>query len=304
MVKKILLILLGIILFVALIFEKFDYSTFVATISTKISWPFYFFISILISFQLVFRALRFSVLFNNAFKKKIVFSDSYFLTSAIFFIALITPNKIGDTLRGLLYKSQQIEITAISFIEFLLDTLVVVLIPLVGIFLIDDKTLIKTIIGYVIIVLFAMGVVIYLLMFGSRILNINFHQKYKNKINSFQQYFKKGFDSRISLVVSFFYTALTMLIYFMAFYIVLRKLGGEISYVETLFAASAGLLIGAMSFIPMGIGTRDVTAYAILISNQVVPEIALSAIIIMRSLSMTLILISGLCYFIAIRRFL
>ena len=86
------------------------------------------------------------------------------------------------------------------------------------------------------------------------------------------------------------------------FYMVLHELGANTTILQTIFSAGVGFFIGSLTFIPMGIGSRDASAYGVLVSLGTNPEIAMSSVIIMRSLSLSLLLVSGLCYFVTVYR--
>ena len=91
--------------------------------------------------------------------------------------------------------------------------------------------------------------------------------------------------------------------YFIIFYIVLSKLGAHTTFLETSISAGLGVFIGALSFIPMGMGTRDASTCGALVYFGTDYSIALTSIIIMRSLFLSLILVSGFCYFVTIFKF-
>ncbi len=303
MLKKILFMIVGAALLGVLLILKFDFSTFISTVSTNVSWLFYFLISLSIIAQLVFRSLRFGMLFNSSFSEKIQMFDVFVLSSASFFLALATPNKLGDTFRAVFYKKQQWEITAISLIEFVMDIVLVLIIPLLGFFVLYKIHFKQLLVGYIIVAL-----VIAVLLFFLKYSNPdrgkpNFYAKNVYKFSLLKQYVAKGLKSKFALFTGFLFTCLTLGVYFTVFYAVVRKLGGEVTFVEALVAAGVGVFIGSMSFIPMGIGTRDVSAYAILVTFGVNAEVALSSVVIIRSLSVTLVLVSCICYFIAIHRF-
>lgn len=132
--KNILLLFSGVILFIALVFFRLDLPAFTSIVSERLSWTFYTVVAFAITVQLALRSVRFRLLFNNVIEEKISLPESFLLTSASYFVALATPNKIGDMVRGLFAKGRAWEITAVAAVEYLFDMLVVLTVPAFGLF--------------------------------------------------------------------------------------------------------------------------------------------------------------------------
>jgi uncharacterized protein (TIRG00374 family) len=301
--KKIILFIFGLILLVFVITFKLDLSTLGSLIGQKISGPFYLMISLLIISQLLFRSLRFMFLYNNsAFDSRIHFLASCLLSSASFFVALATPNKTGDMLRGLLHKKRMLEITAVTTVEYLLDIGVFFLIPVLGLLLVCSSYSLEIIAGYTVLAVLLLS--LFCLFKFLRQKKIFTHWKWyinnKDKIQLGLHYYKESLKNKFSLSLGFLFTCFFHGTYHVIFYMVLHKLGAKTTILETIFSAGVGFLIGSLTFIPMGMGSRDASAYGVLVSLGTNPEIAMSSVIIMRSLSLSLALASGLCYFITV----
>lgn len=303
--RNILLLLVGISIFVFLIAFKLDLSSFVATISGKISWGFYVFISLLIILQLLLRSFRFNLLFNRVFEDKISLKDSFLLTGASFFVALATPSKLGDTTRGLFFRKKGIEITAIALVEYSFDTLVIVGIALWGLAFIYRQHLSKILLAPVILIA-GLVVLFYLLKYSKvemLVSRFSWYETICGKMKLLVSHIKTGIKSRFVLSIGFIFSCLFNAIYFLIFYLVLCQLGANVSITDVLFSAGVGMLIGTITFIPMGMGTRDASTYGLLCSMGIEPEIAISSVVIMRSLTIPLLLVCSLCYLLAINRF-
>lgn len=303
--KNILLLFIGILIFIFLIAFKFDLSKLASTISDKISWGFYIFISLLIILQLVCRSTRFKLLFNHVYEDKISFKKSFFLTGASFFVAMATPNKLGDASRGFFFREKGVEVTAITLIEYLFDTLVITAIAFLGVVIIYREYLSKLVL-LAVIAIAGLAILFYLVKcdkIKELINRFNWYQKIKAKIELLKLYVKTGVKSKFVLSTAFVFSCSFMAIYCLIFYMVLCRLGSDVSMITILFSTGAGMFIGCLTFIPMGMGTRDLSTYGLLCSVGVDPEIAISSVIIMRSLTISLILVCGFCYFVAVNPF-
>lgn len=305
LIRKILPICAGILIFVFLIAFKFDLSSLATTISSKISWGFYIFISLLVVLQMVIRSLRFNLLFNYVFEDRMSLKDSFLLTGASFFVAMATPNKLGDTARGLFFREKGVEVTAIALIEYLFDTFVIVGIALMGVVFVYRQYLSTFILLLVIAAAGCFG--LFCVIKSSRVKTfaerLSWYHKIQDKALVLKGHFTTGIKSKFVLSLGFISSCFFIMVYFLIFYLVLCRLGAAPSVTDVVFSTGVGMLIGALTFIPMGMGTRDISTYGLLQVVGIAPEIAISSVIIMRSLSITLLLVCGLCYFLTLGRF-
>jgi len=284
---------------------KLDLSAFVLTVSDNISWRFYILISVLITLQLAIRSFRFKFLFNHMFKDRFFLRESFILTGASFFIAMITPNKLGDTARGFFFKSRGTEITAITLIEYVFDTLILVGIAFFGVMFIYRDYLTVFLLAFAV-ALIALIISLCLLKYNKLrkvVGRFDCYQKIGDRLKLVKSHFKASVRSKFVLLTGFVFSCLFHAIYFYIFYMILHQLGAEISLVDALFSSAVGMFIGSLTFVPMGMGIRDVSTYGLLCCVGVGPEIIISSVVIMRSLSIPLMLTSSICYFIAINFF-
>jgi len=295
-------ILIGALIFISFVVFKFDLSKFVLTVSENISWSFYILISFMITLQLLCRTLRFNLLFNHVFEDGISLKDSFLLTGASFFVAMATPNKLGDAARGLFFRRKGIEITAVALIEYLFDTLIIAGIAVLALTIVCRQYLNKLVIIPGVLVL-GTAVLFYLFRYGKAEKFVNrfsWFRRIHGRVKLLKSHFTAGIRSKFVLSTGFIFSVFFIAIYFLIFYMVLCQLGADVSIANVLLCAGAGMFIGSLTFIPMGMGTRDVSTYGLLCSVGVEPAIAISSVIIMRSLSISLLLVSGLCYFLAV----
>lgn len=300
------LFLVGTLIFLFLILFKFDTSSLISVVSDNISGPFFLFLSLLIIFVLVPRAFRFYVLFNHLFKEdKISLKDSLLLTGASFYLALATPSKVGDTARGLFLKERALEITAVTLIEYFFDIFIVICIAGCGIVAVYRQYLAAFALFFLIFISILV-ILVYLLKSGSAkraVCKLKWFKQTEEKLVLLKSHVKKGLQSGIFLSTAFIFSCFFNAIYFLVFYLILHRLEAGTSVVDVLFSAGVGMFIGTLTFIPMGMGTRDASTYGLLCSIGTDPDIAISSVIIMRSLTIPLLLVSLACYFLAISRF-
>jgi len=302
--KNYLLLTLGGILLVLLVMAKIDISRFAEIVSQKISWPFYVLICALIIVQLLFRAVRFKFIYKTLFAGEISYLDSFLLNSASYFVALATPSKVGDVLRGLFWKNDRLQISAISLNEYFLDIIVVVLIPIIGFFFGYSHHSGEIITGYAVfgIICFCVFCAVYYSFKKNIFEKFPLSMKYSDKIKYVKKCTIEFFTNKAVVSVGLLFTCLSYGVYFLIFYMVLLKLGAQISFLHTVVAAGVGVFVGSLTFIPMGMGTRDISGYSILTLYGLDPEVAVSAVVIVRSLSLCLLITGGFCYFLLINR--
>jgi uncharacterized protein (TIRG00374 family) len=299
------LLLAGVLVLAILLVFKFDLSSFVSTVSNKISYGFYAAISAAIVFQLVFRSLRFSLLYNRTQNDTISVGDSFFLTGASFLIAMATPNKLGDTTRGLFFGKKRIEITAIALIEYLFDSFILVGVAFIGIVVVYRQYVPQFIVVLAVLAA-AAGLLYFLIRYDHAGKLLSKFDRFHNligKLGLLKSCFGAGIKSKFVLLVGFIFSCCFHATYFLIFYAVLHQFEAAVTVTDVLFAAGVGMFVGSLTFIPMGIGTRDASTYGLLYSLGVESDVALSSVIIMRSLSLALLSASAICYFIAIHRF-
>jgi uncharacterized membrane protein YbhN (UPF0104 family) len=301
--KNALMLAVGVVIITLLLAFKLDLSTFVATVSENISLGFYILISLSITLQLVCRAFRFNLLYNRIQPDRMSFKNSLLLTGASFLVAMATPNKLGDTSRGLFFREKGVEVTAVTVIEYLFDTFAVVGIALVGTAAVYRRYLAIPVVTMLLLIAGLVG--LYYLLERDVLARLpDRFTRLRNlagKLQAFKIFFGAGLKSRFVLGAGLLFTGLFHAIYFLLFYAVLSQLKTGVALTDVLFSAGVGMFVGALTFIPMGIGTRDASTYGLLCSVGVDPHAAMASVIIMRSLTVWLILGSAVCYFAAVR---
>ena len=303
-IRNALMLAVGVLIIALLLIFKFDLSSFAATVSGNISIGFYVLIALLITIQIIFRSLRFYFLFNRIQDDRISYKNSLLLTGASFLVAMATPNKLGDVTRGVFYREKVVEVTATTVIEYLFDTFAIIGIALVGTAAVYRQYLPLPAAAMVLLFIGLVGLY-YALKFDvfARVpKRFTTLRKLTEKLRSISVYIKSNLMSKFVLLVGLFFTCLFHAVYFLIYYAVLRQLGTGVALTDVLFSAGVGMFVGALTFIPMGIGTRDASTYGLLCSVGVDPDAAMASVVIMRSLTLWLVLASAICYFTALRK--
>jgi len=185
------------------------------------------------------------------------------------------------------------------------DTFVIAGIAFLGLTVVYPQYLGKFILALAILVV-GLAVLFYFIKYGKAgkfADRFNWYRKIRGKIEPLKSHFKAGIRSKFVLTTGFMFSCFFIAIYFFVFYLVLHQLGADTSIIDVLLSAGVGMFIGTLTFIPMGMGTRDASTYGLLCSVGTDPQLAISSVIIMRSLYIPLLLVSSLCYFLAINRF-
>jgi len=80
----------------------------------------------------------------------------------------------------------------------------------------------------------------------------------------------------------------------LAFYLILQSTGAEISLLTVEFIYGFGLLIGAITFLPGGLGGAEITMSQLLILNGIEPSIAIASTLIIRITTLWFSVLLGL----------
>jgi len=303
-VKQILMILIGLVVLILLVAYKLDLSAFATIVLERMSWFFYFFISLLIIVQLLLRSIRFRILISGFSGYSISFLDSFILTAASNFIALATPNKSGDLLRGLFIKKYRWEVTAVSILEYLFDVFVVITVPAISFCIVFNER-ITQIAGAYFAAVFVLIVLFYLFKYCNFqvIRKVKWLGKFNDKVGLLKVHMSDLFKNKFSLFYAMVLSVFSYGCYFIIFYLVLHRLNAHTTFLETIVASGVGVFVGSLTFIPMGLGSRDISSYGMLLSLGTDAELALASVVIMRSLTLSVLVVSCIGYFVSINRF-
>ena len=143
-----IIFIFGLVLFVVLLVNQLEFEYFISIVSQKLTWHFYLMMFFIMNLQLLFRSIRFKLLYKFGFNQDVPIGNAFILTSASFFISLPTPNKVGDLARGLLSDRNRWEITSISVFEYLLELFVFLILPAFGLIVVYRTHFLEIIIAY------------------------------------------------------------------------------------------------------------------------------------------------------------
>lgn len=297
--KKILFLIIGIAILSYLFYSKIDFDQFLSAINDKISFDLFVLLFLGINIQQLARAIRFRLIYNFLKEEKISYLRSFRVTSASFFIALATPNKLGDNLRALFFKKNRSLVTEITAYEYLLDLIMAILLPISSIYILYFTNILVNAS-----ILALMICIVILLKLGRKLINLFDTNKKMERINIFISkvtHIHLTIRQNPLLITKILASTIFFhFVYFIIQFIILMQLNSEISFLEVMAASGSSFLAGAFSMIPMGLGVRDFTSYSFLEYFGVEAASAASAVIIMRAVTLSLAITSSINYFISI----
>ncbi len=299
--KKIILSLVGIVILGYILYSRVDYVQFIELLRTEISIYTYLSLFFVINLQHLFRAIRFRQIHNRVITGKITFLQSLIVTSGSFFLAMATPNKLGDNFRALFFKDNKKQIMAITFYEYFIDVIVSVFLPLIALYAVYVKIPIAT---YLLAVVIASLLVVYLFfpVFIRAIGRIPYIKKIIVFFEEIVSVHKSVKQVKGTLLYILAYTILFNVVYFAIQYAILMDMGASIDFIEVIAASGLSFLIGAFSMVPMGLGVREMTSYSLFIHFGVATQIAMASVLLMRGITLSLLISGSIGYFISVYR--
>jgi len=299
--KKILLFLFGfLVLLIAL--WKVDFINGISQVKNIINWKYIILCAILINSVIIFRAIRWKYMISMLKISKISFWQSMKIVGPSFFIASITPSRIGEISKVLLTKDKKKTLAAFG-VEYLGDFLAVLLVPAFFLMIyLQDVKYFLIIFSSIILALTVMFFLlknafidrIFLLIFPNKKMII----KHKKELTAiFTSYIKNKKVVLWSLTIGI----LNYLIFYLIGYVVIISLGINIDILTVITGLSIAQIIGIITFIPLGIGTREVSALGFFMLNGLNSSMTMNALIILRLLAFLPILFGYLLYLIRIK---
>ncbi|MEE8401453.1 MAG: lysylphosphatidylglycerol synthase transmembrane domain-containing protein [Candidatus Hydrothermarchaeaceae archaeon] len=296
-IRKIQL-LIGILILMLYIW-KLDVVGSLGNLKEKINYPYLVIAFLMSSSILAVRAVRWAYVARKMDIALLSLTDSLKYTGASFFVSLLTPGKVGDASRMLFMKdSDKTRVLAGVSTEYLIDVFITILLPLaLSLLFIYEVELFAGIL-----ILFSLlGALIALSLSKistERIARIvtgkNADMVAKNRDNYIET-LKHGLKFEI-VIVCFALSLVMRLLTYSAIYIAFMSIYIEID-VLTLFAGLAmGQLVGVISFIPMGLGSREVGSLGFFVFMGYDPVVMGGALIVARLLTLSPLIASYAFY--------
>jgi uncharacterized protein (TIRG00374 family) len=292
--KRIILLTLGLIIFLSIIFKTLSIKDISILITTK-NLIVIILVALFINIIIPIKTFRWKYLLKANKIKNITFNQSFIEIGSSFFLGSITPGRLGEFSRVLSSKNKKKELTAIFIIEYLTDLIAILGIPLIFSLIILYKIQFVSII---------VGIIFGILILGYLFLKMNIidtlftkvfpkHnsiiQKKKEILKIFQSYIKNYKAIIVSILIAFI---MYMILYTIG-WIILITIGINISFSTAIAIYSIGQLIGIISFIPQGLGSREAAIFGFLISLGYESTLITSSLLILRIITIIPILI---CY--------
>jgi uncharacterized protein (TIRG00374 family) len=300
--KRYIMLVLG-CLILAFFFLITDFNKVIVAISEEFSWEKYIVLFVSINLYLILKALRFKLLMLYAYAVKTSYKNVFHLISASFFLALVTPGKVGELSRPFFANKNRLKIGLVTIYEYLLDIFLMLFIPIACVLYFDNFSFYMDEFLLVALMFFILFYALY--KFKSFLMSLIYYLLKKNKkfadekfqLNDVRKDFFDLLKKKQVLFTSIIFTIATHFVYFLILFIILKDFGSHIHFWQVIVALSLGILVGVFTFMPFGLGTRDLSTYGFLIFFGVDPLIAATSVIILRSLTISLLLFSGASYF-------
>lgn len=228
---------------------------------------------------------------------KTSFSKLFYIIRASMFVEHTAPLKVSIPLRIYLYKKfQNIPITvgtAASAVELLLTLLVPAVISIFAIKTIFTAYNITIPIVAILLILLIFSIIIF--GFNIKILKKT-NYKFINKLESMKEKFQESIK-KLSIKISLAFIIITTIIFLFSAIRVSLILSifdtPSLGIIKVLYVFSLSFLIGGISFIPAGLGVRDVSLTLLLIQLSVPVEIAVATALIERTVTMGISIVLG-----------
>lgn len=295
--KKTVLFILGILIFVYCLFRFDVFSSLVLLKDVPI-------ISLIIlilvmNYVLFLRAYRWQYLANSLSAAKLSFADAFRIVCCAWFISFATPAKIGEVSKiYFMKKIDKKKVFALTVIEYLMDALSLFTLPLI--FSIIYLYQIKYFIGALVLLL--VGIIgIYIVvsekwtnrLFGYLVKNGKDIIKIKNEIiKNIRKDIKHGKVMLNGLLLSH----LNYIIFYLIAFYVFKIVGIDISIWVLLAGFSIGHLVGAISFIPVGLGIRELGSTAFFVLQGFPAEQVFYPLVVIRIITFVPFLVSFFVY--------
>jgi len=265
--KRFFLLSLGMIIFIVLIFKTvtIDDLKVIASVENLLI---VIILGILINIIIPLKAYRWKNLVESNNIDEISFKESMIQVGSSFFLGSITPSRIGEYSRVLSSKTKKKELTAVFTIEYLSDLIALLVIPLISSMVILYKIeMISIVIAILLIVIVSLIILfsmdlpdrLFLKLFPKR---KGFIENKKEVLRLFFRYSKNIRTNIGSIIVGI----IMYLILYSIGWILLISFGLDISYSTAVAGFSIGQLVGILTFIPLGLGTREASILGLFVA--------------------------------------
>jgi uncharacterized protein (TIRG00374 family) len=292
--KRIFLLSLGLIIFLSIIFKTLSIKDISLLISAE-NLIIIILISIFINIIIPIKTLRWKYLLKSNNIKNISFKTSLIEIGSSFFLGSITPGRLGEFSRVISSKDKKKELTAIFIIEYLTDLIAILGIPLIFSLIILFKIQFVSIIVGIIFAILVLGYIFLKLDLIDKLFiklfpkHNSIIQKKKEVLEIFQKYIKNYKVILVSIITAF---TMYMILYSIG-WIIMISFGINISFSTAIAIYSIGQLIGIISFIPQGLGSREAAIFGFLLALGHDSALITSSLIILRIITIIPLIV---CY--------
>jgi len=302
--RKVLLSALGIIIILIALW-KLDFIGNFYKVKDVIRWDFIIFCAIMINLIIVVRAMRWKFLMHILGVKDITLWDAIKIVGPCYMVASITPSWLGEVSKVFMTKYKKRCIAALG-IEYLGDFIAILVVPLafLAIYLKSIKALIIIIIFTLIVIL---GIFYFYHLrnrFMDKILRFLLPKQEKliSHVKEVKEHFSKYLKNKEAILVSVLLSMASYFIVYVIGYLVFISLGLDIGVFTVITGLSVAQVVGIITFIPLGLGTRELSALGFFTLQGFDYGLVINGLIIIRLLTFIPIIVGYLLYMLNIKK--
>ncbi len=254
--KKYLLSILGVVIFIILLWKYHIYENFLI-IKEDIKITPIMLSTIIINLVIVLKAIRWKYLMSKIQQKAYSLKESFLVIGFGSFLATATPLRAGEVSKVILFqnRNEKKQVGMIIGIEYCSDVFAFLVYTSL-LFLLYAYDI------FPVFVLILIGILLlFIFLLRTKIQNFVLSIIMKKKIFSPEyMILLKSMITRETFFVSFFVGIMNLFIFGFVGYIIFLSLGIPLSFSATLMGLAFSQVIGVLSLIPFGLGTREVSA--------------------------------------------
>ena len=285
--KQRYLAIIGIAIFIYIIFSTGPEKIFYSLISANISLL--FLSTIILIPALYLKGIKWKIL-TDEFKVKLGVNEATKISIIGISFGTITPGRIGELSRAFYLSKKNLNLgksLSSIFLDRLFDIISLVVLSFLGLIFILSKFYFTSIIEIFIIFIIVYSVVFIALtkkkitfIIARPFFNSIIPEKYKDKLKLAFDSFYDGLNllkrRKMKLMVAFILSLADWLISFVQSYIILLAFGYNISYFNLIFIIPLSVLVTLIPISIAGLGTREATFIYLFSLFSIPPEISVS----------------------------
>ena len=302
--RKVILFLIGLFVLIIALW-KFDFVNNFNKVENLINWYVIIICGVIINSVILLRAYRWKYMMAHLKIREMSLWESMKIVGPSFFFASITTSRIGEISKVLLTKEKKKTLAAFG-IEYLGDFIAVIVVP--AFFLMIYLNNLKSVL---LLSGFTLTVLIIILIFHflknkvmDKVLSFLFPNqqallKHKRDIT---KYFDVYIRNRKVMIRSIAIGVINYLVFYIIGYLVFLSLGIKVNFLIAITGLALAQIVGIITFIPLGLGTRELSALGFFMLQGFDSATIINGLIILRLLSFLPILFGYFLYLVKIKK--